>query len=295
MEPGSKRRILQGRPATAVPAADHGRDLWLRGRQRRGAIARAELAVELDAPAARGQKDEPCFRPRQADVPRPGQPQDTRVRSRVRRRSDPVRGEPGTLGAARGAEPVAVPRPGAGRADGADAVPADRRIALPADAAVVRLLLVSARRAGRRRGPELARRAARTRGSAMAGAVRRLDELLPRSRGAVADCHGGEDARGARDRGAAALHREAAMVCGEGRAGETRRPRGLGAVGRGPRQLDDGAAQCRERRGVRHLFRAAFAGVGGARGGARARAGIGDGRQGAAAGAARPGRRRARR
>ena len=51
-------------------------------------------------------------------------------------------------------------------------------------------------------------------------------------RGAVAHRHGGAAARAARDRGAAALHRGAALVRGEGRADRSaraRRPRDLGA------------------------------------------------------------------
>ena len=67
-------------------------------------------------------------------------------------------------------------------------VPADRRAALPADAAALRLLLVPAR--DRRRGAGLARGAARARRPAGAGALRRLDELLPRPGRAVADRHG---------------------------------------------------------------------------------------------------------
>ena len=49
-----QRRLLARRPAAAVPAADPGPDLRLRGGQRRGAGARAVVAAELDAPPARG-------------------------------------------------------------------------------------------------------------------------------------------------------------------------------------------------------------------------------------------------
>ena len=56
----------------------------------------------------------------------------------------------------------------------------------------------------------------------VARAVRRLDELLPRPRRAVAHRHGREDARAARDRDAAALHRGAALVRGQGQADRAR-------------------------------------------------------------------------
>ena len=54
MEPGPQRGVLARRSAAAVPAADHGPDLRLRGGQRRGAAARAVVAAQLDAADDRG-------------------------------------------------------------------------------------------------------------------------------------------------------------------------------------------------------------------------------------------------
>ena len=110
----------------------------------------AELAAQLDEAHARRAQDQPRLRPRQAQLPAARQPQDPRLPARVRRRRDPVRGQPVALGAAGRARPVALQGPRAGRAARAHAVPADRRAALPADPARLRLLLVPARRRRRR-------------------------------------------------------------------------------------------------------------------------------------------------
>ena len=96
-----------------------------------------------------------------------------------------MRRQPRAHGAAGRARPRALQGPRAGRDDGAHAVPADRRAALPAHAAGPRLLLVPARRRRARRRHWHEERLA-PRGPAGAGAVRRLDELLPRPRGALA-------------------------------------------------------------------------------------------------------------
>ncbi len=66
----------------------------------------AVVAAELDAPDARGAPDEPRLRPRQADLPRAGQPQGARLPARARGRGDPVRGQPVPLGAAGRARPA---------------------------------------------------------------------------------------------------------------------------------------------------------------------------------------------
>ena len=84
VEPRPQRRLLAGRPAAPVPAAHHGRDLRLRGRQRRAAVARRLLPAALDAPHARGAQHEPCVRARRAAVPEARQPQDPRLRARAR-------------------------------------------------------------------------------------------------------------------------------------------------------------------------------------------------------------------
>ena len=65
-----------------------------------------------------------------------------------RGRDHPVRGQPRPLGAGGRARSERVPRSGPGRAARSQPVPADRRPALPADAARARLLLVRARRGG---------------------------------------------------------------------------------------------------------------------------------------------------
>ncbi len=108
------------------------------------------VAAQLDAAHAGGAQGEPGLRPRQADLPQARQPQDPRLPARVRRRDDPVRRQPRPLGAAGGARPGALSRPRAGGDDGPHRLPADRRAALPADPARLRLLLVPPRR-GRRR------------------------------------------------------------------------------------------------------------------------------------------------
>src|SRR5690606_28673082 len=145
----------------AVPAADHGPDLRLRGGQRRGAGARSVVAAELDAQDARGAPLEPYVRAGAAVVPLAGKPQDPRLPARVRRgrraRGGPVRGQPLALGTTGRTEPVAVPRARVGRDDRANAVPPDRRSALSADAGGARLLLVPP--GARRRCAVLARRA----------------------------------------------------------------------------------------------------------------------------------------
>ena len=82
-------------PAAAVPAADHGPGLRLRGGQRRGAGARPVFAAELDAPHARGAQA--AARPSAAarcSFLYPRQPQDPRLSARVRGRDDPVRRQP---------------------------------------------------------------------------------------------------------------------------------------------------------------------------------------------------------
>ncbi len=87
------------------------------------------------------------------------------------------------------------------------------------------------RLSARRGGAGLAPGGHRPARPADAGPLRRLDELLPRARHAVADRHGRAHAGAARDRYAAALHRDPALVRDQGnddRTRQPRRPRGVG-------------------------------------------------------------------
>ena len=140
-------------------------------------------------------------------------------------------------------------------------------------------------------------RSAGSRGTAGAGAVRRLDQLVPRPRRAVAHRAGREGARAARARGAAAISspddagtRPRATPVRRVTLGDYAR---LGAGG------SDLAGRARAGRAGRgrgaELFSAADPGLGGRRRGAVARARAADGRQGAAAGQRRRHGRRIRR
>ena len=59
-----QRRLLELRPAAAVPAAEHGPDLRLPGHQRRGAGAQHRLAAALDPPDDRDPQAPPGLRAR---------------------------------------------------------------------------------------------------------------------------------------------------------------------------------------------------------------------------------------
>ncbi len=131
------------------------------------------------------------------------------------RRRDPVRRQPGALGAAAGARPFRLQGQGAGGAARSHRLSADRRPAVPADAGRLRLLLVQADH--RRGGAELARGVApRGRGSAGVRALRRLEHAVPRPCRALAHRHGGQGAGAVRGRHLAALHRRAALVRHQG-------------------------------------------------------------------------------
>ena len=135
--------------------------------------------LQLDAAHARRAQDaaRPSAAARFAFL-QPGQPQDPRVPARVRRRSDPVRRQPVARPRSRSSSTSRASRAACRSSARPHAVPADRRAAVPADAAGLRLLLVPARR--RRRCRRLARGAAAGARTAGAGAVRRLEQLLPR-------------------------------------------------------------------------------------------------------------------
>ena len=156
-----QRRLLARRPAAAVPAADPGPDLRLRGGQRRGAGARRLVAAELDAPHARRAPQQPGLRPRPLHVAASGQPQDPGLPARATTTRSccawPTSAAPrsrwsSSWRAYKGRVPVEML--------GRNAVPADRRPALPADAAGLRLLLVPPghRRRRRRAGTPSGRR-----------------------------------------------------------------------------------------------------------------------------------------
>jgi trehalose synthase len=222
--------------------------------------------------------------------PETGQPQDPGLPQRARGRRDPGRVQPVARRAAGGARPVGVQGPCAHRDAGPRAVPAHRRAAVPAHAVVVRLLLVQAH--GRGRCAQLARPGRGPAGLAHAGAVRRLDQLLPRARDAVAHRHGRAHAQPVRARHAAAPHRDPALVRLQGRAHcpcAHGRPRRVG--GQRP-ELDAALAGARRPAWRRHLLHAAGTGLGRARRRAHGRRGAGRARQGAPAGAGRPDGRR---
>ena len=136
------------------------------------------------------------------------------------------------LGAAGRARPRALQGPRAGRDAGPHAVPADRRAALPADAAGARLLLVPP---GRRR----ARRRAGTRSGVAARGPARCwccSTAGPAS-SATAWCRGASAWPSAlraqfETEVLPPLHRGAALVCGQGRDDRGARARRPGRVGR---------------------------------------------------------------
>ena len=123
--PGPERRVLQQRPAAAVPAAGHGPDLRLPVAQRRGAAAPPAVAAALDQADDRDQEAAPRLRPGRVRGAHQQQPERAGVRARARRGGDAgraaARGELGTaveLDADR-PDPVReqpVPLPAAGRA-----------------------------------------------------------------------------------------------------------------------------------------------------------------------------------
>ena len=116
VEPGPQRRVLARRPAAALPAADHGPDLRLRGRQRRGADARPVLAPQLDEAHARRAQGEPARSA--AGRSRSCGPGNRKILAYLREYgddADPVRGEPRALGAAGRARPRALQGPRSGR------------------------------------------------------------------------------------------------------------------------------------------------------------------------------------
>ena len=147
VEPRPQRRLLARRPAAPVPAADHGPDVRLRGAQRRGAVARARLAANWTQRMLAVRKTSRAFGRGKRTLPEARQPQGAGLPPRARRR----RRSCAVFNLSRSAQPVELDLSAyKGRVPvemlGPHRVPADRRPALPADAALARLLLVPARR-----------------------------------------------------------------------------------------------------------------------------------------------------
>ena len=156
-------------------------DLRLRVGQRRGAVARAVVAAELDAPHARGSQRLQGLRPRHVRAAAARQSHDPRLPAPLREPSDSLRREPQALGASRRARPRGISRPRARRAARPLVVPADRRPAVHADAAGLRVLLVRARGIGA--SAELARGTPAGRRTAVARAVQTASTASTPTRG----------------------------------------------------------------------------------------------------------------
>src|SRR6185437_1239698 len=145
-----QRRLLQLRSRPAVPAGDHGPDLWLPGPERRGTDAHLDVVAALDPTDDRHPQAAPdlwCghfLRAWSVESEHPG------VRPRVRRRPGPVCQQPVALSAAGRTRPTPIRGRGSGGDAGGYALPEGWRAALPADPAGPWLLLVHA--AGQARG-----------------------------------------------------------------------------------------------------------------------------------------------
>ena len=85
VDAGPERRLLEHRPAAAVPAAGHGPDLRLPVAERRGPAAHPAVAAALDPPDDRDQEAAPGLRARRLRRARLEQPERARLRPRVRR------------------------------------------------------------------------------------------------------------------------------------------------------------------------------------------------------------------
>ena len=92
------------------------------------------LAAQLDATHPRRAPPASVLRPRHARIRAAAEPQDHRVRAHLRRRDRAVRRQPVADRAGGRAGPVEVQGPRAGRADGPQRLPADRRPAVLPDA-----------------------------------------------------------------------------------------------------------------------------------------------------------------
>ncbi len=140
---GPQCRILAHRSAKAVPAAHHGRGVWIRIDQCRSAVARSQFAVELDQAHAGGAQDQSSLRPRLAPLPAAGQPQDSQAYLREFSKDTVLC----VANLSRSAQPVELNlAPFKGRVPvemlGRTAFPPIGRSALPADHFRVRILFV---------------------------------------------------------------------------------------------------------------------------------------------------------
>ena len=83
VDAGPERRVLEQRPAAALPAAGHGPDLRLPVAQRRGAAAPPAVAAALDPADDRDQEAAPGLRPRRVRRAQLVQPERARLRQGV--------------------------------------------------------------------------------------------------------------------------------------------------------------------------------------------------------------------
>ena len=131
-----QRRLLARQPAAAHPAGHHRPRVPLRVDQRREPAAEPELAALVDQAPHRAAQALPGLRPRHDRVPEPGQPARARLRARSYERRDASSSSPTCRASCSTSSSICRSTKGlrARRALRPDALPADRRRALPADA-----------------------------------------------------------------------------------------------------------------------------------------------------------------
>jgi maltose alpha-D-glucosyltransferase / alpha-amylase len=139
-----KRRLLACGLGAALPAAVDGSGLRLHGRQRRGAVAHADVAAALAAPLHRAPQGASRVRLRLVRAAESRQHEDLRAHQALGGRHRPLRAQPRALGASGPARPQRVRRLGPGGDARPHALPRDRRAAVPPDARAARVLLVPA-------------------------------------------------------------------------------------------------------------------------------------------------------
>jgi maltose alpha-D-glucosyltransferase / alpha-amylase len=139
-----KCRVLARRLRPALRAAADGPRVRLPGRQRRGPAAHADVAAALAQALHRPAQGASGLRPGRVHPARAVKPEDLRPRPRLRGGRRPLRAQRRPLGTGRGARSVSLRRALARGDAGANALPADRRAALPADARPAGVVLVPA-------------------------------------------------------------------------------------------------------------------------------------------------------